>query len=173
MRHSVPKMGTSLSEIASRTGLSEGAVHALRDAIIRGRGVQAQFDHPELGGMGQWMRGGMVMVGDMFNSALAAKVSLACALLSELDDVRVASPPSKWWPDDMGRPSQSASQDSLDYAFFPSSQRLAVRQSGAVTLYDLSGVTFRGVGAQSGRLIVHTSTGPKALDEFPRLERGT
>jgi hypothetical protein len=165
-------MGASLSEIASRTGLSEGAVHALRDALIRGRGVQAQFDHPEFGGMGQWMRGGMVMIGDMFNSALAAKVSLACALLSELDDVRVAAVPSAWWPDGLGEASQSASQDSLAYAYFPSSQRLAVRQGENVTVYDLRGVVFRGVGAQSGRLIVHTANGPKALDEFAPLEGG-
>jgi uncharacterized repeat protein (TIGR03803 family) len=27
----------------------------------------AQFSHPEFGGSGQWMRGGMIMVSDMFN----------------------------------------------------------------------------------------------------------
>jgi hypothetical protein len=30
----------------------------------------AQFDHPDLGGMGQWTAGGMTMIGDMFNAGL-------------------------------------------------------------------------------------------------------
>jgi hypothetical protein len=69
----------------------------------------------------------------------------------------------------MGQPSQCASQNALDYAYFPSSQRLAVRQDGVVTLYDLSGLEFRGVGAQSGRLVVYTSSGTKSLDELKRV----
>lgn len=44
----------------------------------------AQFDHPELGGKGQWMQGGMVMVGDMFNHALKAKVTELCTALALL-----------------------------------------------------------------------------------------
>ena len=76
-------MPISFSDIATRTGLSEPAVRASYEALVCGRGMQAQFDHPDLGGMGQWMRGGMVMVGDMFNSVLAAKVSQACELLAE------------------------------------------------------------------------------------------
>ena len=42
----------------------------------------AQFTHPELGGSGQWMQGGMTMVGDMFNNALKAQVDGLCAELS-------------------------------------------------------------------------------------------
>jgi hypothetical protein len=34
----------------------------------------AQFSHPEFGGSGQWMRGGMSMIGDMFNSGLKSRV---------------------------------------------------------------------------------------------------
>ena len=65
---------------ARRHGLSEGAVEALWDALVRGRG-QAQFSHPDLGGMGQWS-GGMLQIGDMFNAALKAKVAAACADLA-------------------------------------------------------------------------------------------
>ena len=40
--------------------------------------------HPDLGGMGQWSQGGMVMVGDMFNNALKARVDALCAELAGL-----------------------------------------------------------------------------------------
>ena len=43
-----------------------------------------QFDHRELGGAGQWMPGGMTMVGDMFNHGLKAKVDGLCSELSEI-----------------------------------------------------------------------------------------
>ena len=39
-------------------------------ALMEGNGSQAQFSHPDLGGMGQWSQGGMIMVGDMFNEGL-------------------------------------------------------------------------------------------------------
>ena len=65
---------------ARRHGLSEGAIDVLWDALVRGCG-QAQFSHPELGGMGQWS-GGMLQIGDMFNVGLKAKVAAACADLA-------------------------------------------------------------------------------------------
>jgi hypothetical protein len=34
----------------------------------------AQFNHPEFAGSGQWMQGGMLMLGDMFNHALKGRV---------------------------------------------------------------------------------------------------
>ena len=72
---------------ARRHGLSEGAVEALWEALVRGRG-QAQFSHPELGGMGQWS-GGMLQIGDMFNAGLKAKVAAACAdLAAQLEEAR-------------------------------------------------------------------------------------
>ncbi|HEX2525197.1 MAG TPA: SHOCT domain-containing protein [Geminicoccus sp.] len=43
----------------------------------------AQFNHPELGGMGQWSQGGMVMVGDMFNHGLKQRVDAVCAELAQ------------------------------------------------------------------------------------------
>ncbi len=44
----------------------------------------AQFYHPDLGGGGQWMRGGMTMVGDMFNGGLQVTVAGLCSELSSL-----------------------------------------------------------------------------------------
>jgi hypothetical protein len=57
---------------------------AMLQSVIAGGGTMAQFDHPEFGRMGQWTRGGMTMVGDMFNHALKAKVDGLCSELSGL-----------------------------------------------------------------------------------------
>jgi hypothetical protein len=46
----------------------------LLQALVNSNGTMAQFNHWELGGGGQWMRGGMTMVGDMFNYGLKSKV---------------------------------------------------------------------------------------------------
>ena len=56
----------------------------LLQALVNGNGMMAQFNHRELGGNGQWMLGGMTMVGDMFNHGLKAKVDGLCSELSQL-----------------------------------------------------------------------------------------
>jgi hypothetical protein len=44
----------------------------------------AQFNHGEFGGSGQWMRGGMIMVSDMFNSHLKGRIDALCNDLAAL-----------------------------------------------------------------------------------------
>src|SRR5258708_23970702 len=56
----------------------------LLEALLNSKGTMAQFEHRELGGGGQWMPGGMTMVGDMFNHGLKAKVDGLCSELSQL-----------------------------------------------------------------------------------------
>jgi hypothetical protein len=73
-----------ITAIAQRYGVSVDAVVTLLEALIRGQGTMAQFSHAELGGTGQWMQGGMTMVGDMFNHALKAKVDGLCSELARL-----------------------------------------------------------------------------------------
>jgi hypothetical protein len=73
-----------INEIAQRYGVSVDAVMTLLEALIRGQGTMAQFNHPDLGGSGQWMQGGMTMVGDMFNYGLKAKVDGLCSELARL-----------------------------------------------------------------------------------------
>ncbi|MCM2475813.1 SHOCT domain-containing protein [Rhizobium sp. CG5] len=74
----------TLTDIASRHGVSLDAVEHLLMAVMAGHGNQAQFNHPDLGGMGQWSQGGMTMVGDMFNHGLKARVDTLCTELSGL-----------------------------------------------------------------------------------------
>ena len=81
MRQLTPK-GQQHVALAQRYGVSTEAVLTLLQALVSGHGTMAQFDHPELGGRGQWMSGGMVMVGDMFNQALKATVDGLCLNLA-------------------------------------------------------------------------------------------
>ena len=73
-----------IAGIAQRHGFSTGAVMAMLDAVLRGNGSMAQFNHGEFSGSGQWMRGGMTMVSDMFNNRLKGRVDSLCDELSNL-----------------------------------------------------------------------------------------
>ena len=73
-----------INDLAQRYGVSNDAVMSMLNAVMNGNGTMAQFNHPEFGGSGQWMQGGMTMVGDMFNYALKSKVEGLCAELSNL-----------------------------------------------------------------------------------------
>ncbi len=53
-------------------------------AVLNGNGGMAQFSHPEFGGSGQWMRGGMLMLGDMFNYGLKSRVDSLCQDISNV-----------------------------------------------------------------------------------------
>lgn len=146
-----------LQEIARRHDVSEDAAMAALKALARGNGVQAQFDHPELGGMGQWSGGGMVMVGDIFNHRLKARVDALCTdlaeqlragriiLLNTPSDRRTSSGP---WPAELGEPASSGGQNDFRYAYFPSARRLAVERGGEVTFYDTSDHKITGVSQQ-------------------------
>jgi hypothetical protein len=59
-------------------------VQSMLISVINGNGSMAQFSHPEFGGSGQWMQGGMTMVGDMFNGYLKGRVDNLCSELSRL-----------------------------------------------------------------------------------------
>lgn len=74
----------TLNDIALRHGFSFDATLSMLDAVIHGNGSMAQFNHPEFSGSGQWMRGGMTMVSDMFNNHLKGRVDNLCSELSNL-----------------------------------------------------------------------------------------
>ena len=84
MRNLTSEGQAKIAEIAQRHGVSTDGVLTMLDALERGGGTMAQFSHPDFGGSGQWMRGGMTMVSDLFNNALKAKVDGVCNDLSYL-----------------------------------------------------------------------------------------
>jgi hypothetical protein len=147
-------------------------------SIVGGRGGMAQFSHPEFGGSGQWMSGGAIMISDMFNNALKARVDALCNELSALirsepgfaaadsfqsqsqgargnlergsSSLLVAAGPDQanWWPSDLGVPSSLGAQNEVRYAYFPATGRLAIDSNGKVTVYDTQDHQIRGFSQQ-------------------------
>ncbi len=56
----------------------------------------------------------------------------------------------QWWPDDLGTPSSSGSQNDIRYAVFPDKQRLAIERGGKTELYDSGDHKISGVAQQQG-----------------------
>lgn len=145
-----------VNDLSNRYQLSNDAVIHMLVAVNNGGGSMAQFNSPELGGSGQWMRGGMTMVGDMFNHGLKMTVDNLCSELSNaLSNMQVfpvipAGTPgsNQWWPSDCGTPFSSGGQNNIRYAVFPG--KLAVEQNGQVTVYDTLNHNIGGVSQQQG-----------------------
>lgn len=168
-----------VTDVAKRHGVSLEAALALLGSLAQGNGSQAQFNHPDLGGMGQWSQGGMIMVGDMFNQGLKYRVDALCNELAGLLRnqplvhagaggvqsqsqggggvslfVSGSGSTTQWWPAELGSPASVGAQNDLRYAYFPGSRRLAIQQGGRVRVYDagehrISGFSQQQSGDQS------------------------
>ncbi|MBK6356981.1 MAG: SHOCT domain-containing protein [Betaproteobacteria bacterium] len=163
-----------IQDLAQRYGVSTDAAITMLYAVMNGNGTMAQFSHPELGGSGQWMQGGMTMVGDMFNYGLKSKVDGLCVEISNQimnqpgyfqpaqsqfqssgntsgGNLFVsAAAAGQWWPGDLGSPSSTGGQNNVRYAVFPGSRRLVVDIGGQVTVYDTLDNQIGGVSQQQG-----------------------
>ena len=162
----------------------------------------AQFNHPELGGVGQWSQGGMTMVGDMFNHGLKHRVDALCSELAsqvhKLGAGRVAMPaqsqsqsqggaakPSAsfgfaadaWWPAELGTPASSGAQNDLRYAYFPAARRLAIHRDGRLGLFDTGNHQIFGVSQQQGgttqNAVFSSDQGDVRLADLRRIDPGT
>lgn len=233
-----------IADLAQKYGVSRAAVMTLLEALVRGNGSMAQFSSPELGGGGQWMRGGMTMVGDMFNNGLKATVDGLCSELSKL----LASQPfasnggssqsqsqgdgssnqnsqsqsyqsqnspgqsqqssgpgyqsqsqggggsysysshgtgdlpgnifsssggsGNWWPDGLGSPNATGSQNGMRYAYFAGPRRLAIEVNGTHGLYDTLDHQIGGFSQQQGSggsITMSSQYGTVNLASLPRL----
>ena len=120
-----------IADIALRYGLSPDAVEHMARAVANGGGTMAQFNVPELGGSGQWMAGGMTMVGDMFNHGLQNTVNNLCGELSNAmaGTIFFEQPQylrgAAWWPQELGQPAATGGQNQARYAYFPAARRIA------------------------------------------------
>lgn len=158
-----PEAERAITDIAGRHGLSRDAVLAMLFAVNNGGGTMAQFSIPELGGSGQWMRGGMTMVGNMFDNALKARVDALCNELSQLLSTTAVFPPvpassgqvggftsGNWWPADLGVPSATGAQNGARYAIFPATRRLVVESGRVTRVFDTGEHQIGGVQQQQG-----------------------
>jgi hypothetical protein len=162
-----------VDQLAQKYYVSSDAVAVLLQAVAAGNGYQAQFSHPDFGGMGQWQQNGMIMVGDMFNNGLKAKVSGLCDELSALlrHQTLFAPAPAQsqsqsssdgvslfvqrggsqsWWPGDLGYPASTGAQNDIRYAYFPSARRLAIQMGGQTRVYDTGDHHIGGFSQQQG-----------------------
>jgi len=144
---------SAVQDIAQRHGFSFDAVQSMLGSVINGNGSMAQFSHSEFGGSGQWMQGGMTMIGDMFNNYLKGRVDNLCAELSRLSYsqpglyVEVAAQPN-WWGPDLKFPNTSGGQNGMRYAYFSQAHRLAIESNGQVIVYDTLDHNIGGVSQQ-------------------------
>lgn len=186
-----------IADLAKRHGVSEGAVRTVLEALRSGGGTMAQFSHPEFGGMSQWSSG-MTMVGDMFNDRMKATLNGLAADLSawlrerpvSRDEAgkdakpredarsgpgvsyRSGSPRSgSWWPEKLGSPASTGSQNHLRYAIFPDARRLVIEDAGTRTVYDTGDHRISGISqAQSGDATI-SFTGQNGLVRVSELKR--
>ena len=174
----------TLEGVSQRHGVSLDAVVTLLDAVSRGGGTQAQFNHQELGGQGQWQQGGMIMVGDMFNQGLKYRVD---SLLTELANLWRTQPLSLYktpektgsgqasangWPTEFGNPSSSGAQNDWRYAYFPSARRLVIQKNGNTRIYDTGAHQISGVSQQQGgdqTLTFGSQLGQIRISDLPEI----
>ncbi len=176
MLNLTPQGQVVINDIARRYNLSLDAVIHMLGAVNNGGGGMAQFNCPELGGSGQWMSGGMTMVGDMFNNGLKNTVdNLCCELATALVNNQMypataqgSSSSNQWWPQDLGSPFSSGAQNNTRYAIFP--QRLAVDTNGIVKVYDTLDHQIGGVSQQQGgndSVTFNSQFGAFSIDSLP------
>ena len=180
----------TLDDIARRHGFGRDAVESMLESVRRGNGSMAQFSHPEFSGSGQWMRGGMTMVSDMFNKTLASRVDALCTDLARwLEANPRRDEPAhgassggapggqrsrNWWPDEFSSPSSSGSQNDMRYAYFPDAHRLVVEVAGTQSVYDtgehrIGGVSQQQSGSQS--LTFSSQRGQFSTLDLPLVSR--
>jgi hypothetical protein len=188
----------TVNEIADRYNLKPETVEALLKAVVRGNGTMAQFNLPELGGQGQWMSGGMTMVGDMFNNGLRGTVDKLCnelaklvtttVLFEDVDDpadvalahegTRVGtgagngffSEPSSSWPAIFGSPTSTGSQNNFRYAYFAPVHRLVIEDNGKRTIYDTKHHQITGVSQQQGSTVSYRFMSQEGQVDVSALE---
>ena len=116
------------------------------------------------------MKGGMLMIGDMFNDRLKSRVAALCL---DVADALGERPPTTehgsrksadWWPAELGIPFESVgSQNEMHYAFFPTTRRLIIDDNGKVSVFDTGEHVITGAGQQqSGQqsLLFFTAQAP-------------
>lgn len=90
--------------------------------------------------------------------------------MEPMEPMKPMSGAEKWWPDSLGDPSSTGSQNSLRYAFFPKSHRLLIETNGKLSTYDSGDHQITGV-QQSGDLPSFGSqNGTVRLNELKKID---
>ena len=174
----------NFAELAQKHGVRAATVQTLWESLQHSHGRQAQFSLDELGGMGQWMPG-MVMVGRMGDAALKTRVDALCTELAGLIGVAGTQDAPKEETKDntmdhssTSQPHASAtgSQNGVRYAYFATENRLVIEQQEEkpvtydATGYEITGVSQSQTDTAPGTLAFTTKDGGTVnLDALKRL----
>lgn len=186
------------NNLSKKHGFDIEAIKALADGMKSAGGRLARFDHPGLGGMGQWMPG-YTKIGAN-DPALKERVNGLCEDLLRLlkSDGHPHTPGTDeqppgfagqaeekgeddavWWPKTLGTsPNSVGGQNQVRYAYFADARRLAVdRGDGRVTVYDTGEHHVHGVAQRQGgsafssdRLVFQSQHGEVDLDTLTIVE---
>ena len=180
-----------IPHVAERYQVSVDAARQIESALRRTNGRQAQFDHPDLGGHGQWMPG-MIMIGKMDDCQLRSRVQGLCDEIAAIVTGSETSAPAalardpgtgaasacsalpageSWWPAAFGHPSSEGQQNGVRYAYFPAKNRLLVQIAGRIDAFDTAGKQITGVSQQQSHDYNLHFTGPTGEVELRSLER--
>lgn len=180
-----------IPHIAERYQVSVEAVRQLERALRATGGRQAQFDHPDLGGNGQWMPG-MCMIARMDDDQLCARIKGLCDEIAAIVTGSETSAPgalardpetgaasgcsplpagNSWWPAVFGTPATEGRQHGVRYAYFPAKDRLLVQVGARIDAYNTAGRHITGVSQQQGTSSSLTFTGPSGEINLDSLER--
>jgi hypothetical protein len=111
--------------------------------------------------------------GEMFNTSLKSQLDAVCTELAAYvaqtastdqgrsrDDpdvsYRAARQGSDWWPVNLGAPSAVGAQNALQYAVFPGTRRLAIKDGERIEIYDTG--KHRIFGVAQAQSVVQTLT---------------
>lgn len=177
-------MNETIKQLADRHGFSPELAQNLLNELRRSGGRQAQFNDPALGGMGMW-QSGQLMIGDMVNHGLKAKVAAFLADLTALLEVSPdASPELTWRAEKMASMAQnqatisqsgggsgfSVMQNGVSYRYAAERNELVVNDN---EVYDTTGLRVIGIHSQQqngrGVLILNTDQGPRQIGDLKRI----
>ena len=159
----------SLEDIGRRHGFTVEAAQAMADAVRRGNGTMAQFDHPEFSGSGQWMRSSVndgvehvrpqpqvARVGAR-RGRVGLAVEAACPVGARRRRRAGSRIPAVGPFRRLGQlvarravePAPArARQNNQRYAYFPDQRRLVVDIGGEMSVYDTQDHRIGGVSQQ-------------------------
>ncbi len=174
-----PRGDVIVNELAERHDFSRDAIAHMVAAVNDGDGQMAMFSHPEFGGPGQWMQGGMLMLSDPLNHVLNARVDALCHEIGEIlahqPGQLVAEENTTWWPAELGTPNATGEQNGLRYAYFAQARRLVVQTGDTLRVYDTLDHRIGGISQQQGphsRFTVTSQHGNVDLASLPVVSTG-
>jgi hypothetical protein len=93
--------------------------------------------------------------------------------MKPMEPMKPMSGGQKWWPEDLGQPSTSGSQNEMRYAFFSEKRRLLIERNGKLTTYDTGEHHISGVSqqnAQGNSLAFSDQNGSVKLEDLQQID---